>query len=891
MTGPFRNCLADALAQAADAGPDEQAALRQAAEDYDELYAAAAESLSPDEADRSAAAAVMTALEKRAIRAKQVRALSIRARRRVLEGVAGLKTARGYQDVQALGGKGGGPPKDGWVQGGTPPEGGAKAQAARALELLVENKPGLAGGPAASIAGRHLAIRGQFDAGMAAIVEAFESKTGFDSPGRALLDDLGREAFGEQTGDPAARALAQAWGETADRARLMFNAAGGDIGKREDWGLPTFHDPLRVRQVGREAWIEALLPHLNPARMTDRVTGAPFTEKRLRAVMSEIYDTISTGGLNKRPPGEHLGRGMLANQRGEERFFVFKDYDAWKAYQDQFGAGDVFGIMMGHLDEMARDIARMQILGPNPDHQWEWLKRFALREAALEEAAGVKGAAEKGRTYVRTADNMLAHFTGEANVPERAWLAEMGATTRSYLTGASLASAIISDVPSAPVFGAMARAFSGLSKTGDMARLGELIASPQARANARRSGFIIEQATDGLIRGAQDSLRLSTVGTQVDGRGLNAFARRLPAASFRVSGMTGWNAARKRSFRLEFMGALQDRRDMTLAAMAAGDDEDRAFAGLLAARGFSEADWAKIRAAEAWTPTPGASFLRPAEIVASAGEDLGFRVAEMIEMQTRQAVPETTLWTRAKLVGRDQPGTLWGEGRRSWAMFRSFTLTAQHLYAEDLVLRGVRAGQVAGYTVTAATGIFAALTLSGALSIQLRELAKGNDPRDMTKATFWFAAALQGGGLGILGDFFYASQSRAGKSSAMTAFGPAAAAASDLWDFTGGNVGEISAGLDDGETLDEAIAGAHIGRDATRLVGRYAPIASLWWARAAWDRAVIDNLQKLVDPEADEAFRARRRRLEREYGQTQWWPSGETAPARAPDLTTALPVD
>lgn len=877
------------ITEAADAGEISPESAELAQEAYAEALDANAH-LGPDEADRVAAAASLQALEAAAVRAKQLRALSVRTRRGVLAGMAGMKRNRGYAGVNDLGG-GGKPPKDGWVQGGRPPgEGPGKggAIAARSLELLVENKPGLSGAPMASIEGRYRAIRGRFDAMMADLVEQFETKTGFDAPGRARLSSLVREAFGEDTGDQAAKGLAQAWAATSEHARKLFNAAGGGIGKLDGWGLPQAHDPVRLRAAGKPAWIAEILPRLAREKMVDRATGLPFSERRLAAVLSETYDTIVTGGAIDRKPGERLGTGMLANTRGEARFLVFKSADDWMAYQTQFGAGDPFGIMMHHLDEIARDTARMQILGPNPDHQFAWLAAFAEREARLEELGGAVGAREKARVHIRTANAMYDHFTGAANTPEREWLAEMGASVRAFLTGATLGSAIISDVPSSPVFGAYARIFSGLSRTGDMGALVDLIASPAARANARRSGFIIEQSTDGLVHGARDNMRLMTVGAKVDSEGFNAFARRLPSAVMRLQGLSGWTAARKRSFRLEFMGALADKAEKTLADLAGGDTEDQAFGQLLAARGFTEADWGKIRSAAAWEPSPGAKFLRPREIVDAAGEDLGLRIAEMVEMQTRLAVPETTLWTRAKLLGTEKPGTFQGEFRRSWAMFRSFTLTASYLYGEEIFLRGMKTSRPIVNIAASGAGLMGLLTLAGGISIQLRELAKGNDPRDMTTVSFWAAAGMQGGGFGVLGDFFYSSQSRAGKSSAMTGWGPAAAAVSDVYNATIGNVAEVIGGLDQGRDLGDAVGRAHIGRDAAGLLARYSPLNSLWWARAAWDRAVIANLQKLVDPDADAAFAARARRMEQDYNQGQYWAPGDVAPARAPSLAGAI---
>lgn len=114
----------------------------------------------------------------------------------------------------------------------------------------------------------------------------------------------------------------------------------------------------------------------------------------------------------------------------------------------------------------------------------------------------------------------------------------------------------------------------------------------------------------------------------------------------------------------------------------------------------------------------------------------------------------------------------------------------------------------------------------------------------------------------------------------MTAMGAPAGAVSDVWNLTGGNIGDIAAGLMDGEKLGQAVDDAKLGADTARFMGRYSPVSSLWWLRTAWDRVVVDQLQRALDPDAEEAFQRQRRRLEREYGQDQWWREGEALPGR-----------
>ncbi|MFN4288903.1 MAG: hypothetical protein ACK4E3_10465 [Brevundimonas sp.] len=887
----FRRCIDEAL----ERGEIVAEGAAKAREAYDDAIEQMSRTFGPVEGDRRAGQIAMERLEREALERKRQRLLAMRTRRQMLEDIAGLKTQRGYQDVRALGGGDGKPPKDGWHQGGRPPGDGpgrGGAWAARALELKMENKPGLSGAPGASAEGRYRAIRGEFDAMMADLIERFETQFGLNMPGRAQARNIVREAFGEDTGDAVAKAMAKAWGDTAEHARRLYNGAGGHIGKLDGWGMPTSWDSARVRNFGREAWVEQALPGLNRDAMIDRATGLPFTEMRLRAVLGDVWESIATNGASRREAGEHLGKGALANSRADERFLIWRDADTWLKMQEAFGTGDPFEAMMAHLDGMARDIALMEVWGPNPAHAFEWMSRFALREAALEEAAGVTGASARAQRYVQTARTMMEHYNGEASMPYRPGVAGVGQAVRGGLTSVALGSAIVSEIPSGLVFGRMAREFAGLDRNGSLTTMIRMVADPKARATARRSGFIIEQATDGFVRATHDNLRLMTVGDKAE-RGANVFFRRLPVFTLRAQGMTGYVSARKRAHRFEFMGRLHDVRGRTLADLKRGGESDRALARWMEARGFTAKDWDTIRASEVWEPDTGAQFLLPRNV---QDRDLAMRLAEAIELETRFVSPEATLWTRSKLVGSNQPGSVAGEARRSLAMYKSFSVTTGYLYAEEMALQAMARGQSAGSGQRAFAGALAArasgamlwLTLAGAMAIQLRETVKGNDPRPMDDPRFWGAAMMQGGGLGILGDFFYAAEARNGRTAGIVGFGPVGQVTADLYDLTAGNVVETVGNMADGDDLDEAIARARPGRDLSRVMRNYSPLNTLVWARLAWNRGIADNLQRALDPEAEDVFERRARRLRDERGQGQWWPDGANLPERLPDPGNAL---
>lgn len=895
MAGKFLGCISDAIAQ----GLDRETAA-EAREAYEDAFATAASVLGPAEADRQAGQVVLDALERKAIEAKRLRALAVRSRRTLMEGAAAYKSARGYEGVTPLGGGGARPPKDGWVQGGEPPKSGpykAGGVSADFLKEIVDGNGGLTGSAIPSVKGRYQAIMGSFEAKLADLIEAAESATGLPIRGRAVLDNVVREAFGEETGDAAAKVLAKAWGETAEHARKVYNAAGGSIGKLERWGLPQSHDHLAMRAVGRDAWVETVTPALDPARMLDHVTGQPMRPKRLRAVLGEVYDTILTMGAVDRQPGEGLGKGMLAHRRAEARFLVFKDADSWLGYQKAFGRSDPYSAMMRHLDGMAKDSARMQVLGPNPDHQFDWMARFAERETRVEQLGG---AAKEGvlntSGRIKSAREMYRQLVGDIAGPfgSENVAADVGSATRAALSAMQLGSAVVNDVTSNPVFAAQTRAFAGLMGRRDFRAWFDYLRSNETRASSRRTGLIFERTADRHQAAIQRVLRSQTVGGKIV-NGANALARLMPSWINQASFLEVNRGAQRWAFQAEFMGAIADRAEKNLVDMGKGSEAERNFAKILKARGVTLADWDKIRA----TPANSDGFVTPLAVGEAHGDELGWRLAEAIERETRNAVPEPALWAQAQLIHGTDPGTVVGEITRSAAQYRSFTVTQTYFWSQEFALRGFQAGQAAGkagmpwqlQVAMMAAPMLIATTLGGAAAVWLKDIAKGNDPRSLwdhddpeeaRKRAMRFAgmAMTQGGGQGILGDFLSSVEARNGKGAAATAFGPQLGFLSDTWNLTVGNASEALSGED-----------TKAGKETARYLARYSPLSSLWWTRAAWDRAVTDQLQKLVDPDAEKDFRRTARRLERELGQQQWWPEGQALPERAPALQAAVGLE
>jgi hypothetical protein len=66
------------------------------------------------------------------------------------------------------------------------------------------------------------------------------------------------------------------------------------------------------------------------------------------------------------------------------------------------------------------------------------------------------------------------------------------------------------------------------------------------------------------------------------------------------------------------------------------------------------------------------------------------------------------------------------------------------------------------------------------------------------------------------------------------------------------------------------------------------PGRSLWYARLAFERMVEDEIEIMLNKDANARFRCIERRAKKEFDQNYWSRPGRGLPQRAPDLAVAI---
>lgn len=700
---------------------------------------------------------------------------------------------------------------------------------------------------------------------------------------RAGLKNVVRELHGQGTGDAVARELAEGVQAVQERARALYNALGGDIGKLANRGVPHLHHAAKIRAAGFDRWFRELWDNrlIDWHRIENFDTGKPFAvapgarpaEADARRFLEAVYENITTGGWASKEPGMATGGRALYNRRKEHRVLHFTDGDAWMRYNEQFGQANPFEAIVGELSAMARDIALMESFGPNPTAGLEFRTQLMAKQVAGD--AGTAPAFGVGSRTVqdevlrknKKAKVMLRHVSGAANVPHDNVMASFFAGLRNLLTGAQLGGAPASQVTDLVTTRLAAKAV-GMNGGGPLGRAINQVISRMTPEEARAYGYMFDTWFNA---GSAHARFMGDVWSP-------EITSRVTNFVLRANGMSFMTDMQRTGLRLSFSHELGE------MAGRSFDQLDPRLRQFLQSRGLTAAEWDLLRAPDAMFTSPaGAKVITPTWFVEHSSlprleaERLAMKLGGIIEAFTEMGVPTVSTRGRATLMGDAAPGSFSGELLRSGVMYKSYVLSLmfnQIRRVFEMQGNWTRATYVASFTVQ--------MTAMGALAVQLKELARGRDPRPMDRPEFWAAAYLQGGGVGIFGDFFSSTSSRAGGGLGETLAGPVIGAVGDVGRAVNSNLARMADGQD-----------PLIGRDVANLARRYNPLATFQPllpvpTRAAMDRIIWDNLQELLDPEARDQWRRQEQRAQRDFGTQNYWQRGRVLPDRAPDLANAL---
>ncbi|WP_313338507.1 hypothetical protein [Stutzerimonas nitrititolerans] len=671
-------------------------------------------------------------------------------------------------------------------------------------------------------------------------------RIGMDKP----LDGIGKEA----------QQIARIMQKYQETARVDANRAGAFIRKLPGYVVRQSHDPYKLQRAGFKQWRDEILPLLDERTFEAGSDVDGFLLATYNGLVSGVHLKVSTG-----QPNGFKGPRNLAKKVSAERVLHFKDGVAWDQYNKVYGTGSLREAFLGGLDRSGQSTGLMRRLGTNPEGNFE----AALDELQLafkEDPEAMRRFQDDRRGMLKT---RFAEIDGSASIAVNHTGARVAANLRAWQSMAKLGGAVISAVTDLPVAASEMR-YQGKGMLGSM---GTLIGGMLSGKKPAEQREILSSM--GVFF---DSVRGEVVSKFSADDSLGGKMSRAQQLFFKLNGLTWWTDTMRSTAALMMSHHLAYNRALNWEQM--NPDLRRT----LELFDFDAGKWdlvrntgAKLADGREYMTTQGIDDIADADLagyltskgrtvnaaaIGELREELRGSLRSYITDRASYAVIEPDARTRAMMRRGTQPGTVAGELLRFVGQFKAFPVAIlQKSFGRELYGRGYQPG---AYGANPGRELIQAMrggngeklgiaqlmlwtTLFGYGAMATKDLLKGREPRPADDPKTWVAAMLQGGALGLYGDFLFGEANRFGGGLTQSLSGP--------------TLGLIDGGYD-------LFARARDGDDTAAAAVRYTiqntPFANLFYTRAALDYLFLHSLQEALNPGS---LRRMERRIEKENAQ------------------------
>ncbi len=659
----------------------------------------------------------------------------------------------------------------------------------------------------------------------------------------------------------AAVSIARVLNKWQELGRIEANEAGSWIREAKGYIVKQSHDRFKIKAAGEVQWKSDAMRFFDLERMGLTGEAPDF-------ILSKLYTDFAAGVHLKAIPEDEMagfkGPSNLAKKISQTREVFFRDADAWFDYNQMYGSGNVRESFVGGLRQRAMATGLMQVLGSNP----EAMLRTLMTD--LDDLASLRGDVnnrEKLAEFSKpngAADTFLKAVDGRSDIAVNEIWARRGAVARSVETMAKLGGMIFSQLNDIAVFGSEAR-YQGRSFLSGMGEavtgLGRDLKSDERRELLASLGVAVDNIAGEL--GAMGSLQEPGSMTK---------AMRF----FMKLNLSQWWTEKFRA-----SAALGMAHHLALKASQGWHEVGDELQRVMGLYGIGADEWDVIRSSSQ-RHVDGNAYITPEllrsvpqdrleaylaakglpvtdEGILKAQRDMEAKLHTYFTDRTSFAALEPDAKTKAYMLQGLQPGTVPGEFARFMMQFKSFTgAYMQKIMGRELYGRGYEGeGGWRGIAGALRNGngemqglanIILWSTLAGYGSMALKDLAKGRTPRDPMDIKTWQAAMLQGGGMGIWGDFLFGEANRFGGKFTDLIVGPVPAAAGEIVDL-----------------YHKALAGDDVAANSLRVALNHTPFINLFYTRMALDYLVLYRMQEAVNPGY---LRRMERRVEKDNAQT-----------------------
>ena len=641
--------------------------------------------------------------------------------------------------------------------------------------------------------------------------------------------------------------LAKIMSDFSESVRKKLNNLGANIDKLPGWIVRQTHDPMQIRNAadvlklkdnknvaeytgGVDRNFNAWKEYIKPKLAERTFDGVDNKDEFLAFVWNSL---VKNNHVLTEGSSGVFGSKDVTTKLAAKRVLHFNTSDDWFDYNSKFGSGNLRESFFFGLNNAGRNIGMITTLGTKPKQNFQLIKSSIAKQ--LTKQNKLKYIDEIGKNEGKY-DYQFAEIDGSVNTIGNFSAAKWSAITRSILSMAKLGGAVVSAMADIHLY-AKELSYQGRTYLGGVAEamgnLAKIKNTAKKREIAEQLGFM----ADNLI---YDLAARYSVGDN-----LSRNFTKIQRIFFKLNLLNWWTNTLKEGAMLGMSNFVAKQRNIAFTKL------EPQFKRLISHFGIDEKLWNTIRKLDVEKADDGKEFFSVRNIDNLSKEQildlmnmkkatqrqidlyrdtLKAKVSGMFLDRSSYAVIEPDARTRAFMKQGLMAGTGMGEAMRFFFQFKAFPMAIlQKAFGREMsfIKEGQYAKGVFGMAnLVVGAGIF------GYIAMTAKDLLKGKSPKDPTKLDTFYAAMLQGGGLGIYGDFLF-SKTRTGSEIMATAAGPFATEAFNaLQAIKYGIRGEKDPAL----------------RQAYKSVVGNTPFLNLFYAKTAFDYAIGYQIMETLSP-------------------------------------------
>ena len=649
--------------------------------------------------------------------------------------------------------------------------------------------------------------------------------------------ELKKAMKGENVEVGMVKEIAQILKNSQAEWRQRLNDLGANIGELDDWITKTTHNTEKMgnasklsKIVGdnRIAWREYIRGRLDLPRTFAGVTDPMKIDEILDGIYDSLManDHLKHGGTNS-----IYGSRNIGNRLNASRVLHFKDAEARHEYDRMFGEPSLKESVLENLSNSSRNIALMQELGVNPQATFEKVLALLRKKYKSENPELVRN------LNFENFKNEFAEIDGSINGVGNTTLAKVGMTIRALQSMGKLGFAAVTSI------GDLAQYMSTSNFQGRGFLSGFREAINSLFKTQDQAAMSVLSVTSNSVAG---SFQANKYGASMDTWGTMG---KLQNMFFKYNSLNRWISSLKSGMTVglaHHYGMLADTKFLDLSARERN---------LITLYGIDEGKWNMLRSIKTldvetrrYLTAEGVNEISDNAIKSYVGrkisqreirnfkKDLEMTWRNVLVDQAMHGTPEPDAAVRAFMNQGQKKGTGAGEGLRFIGQFKSFPMTIwKKIIGRERKSYGKEVLEETPFArVTGLTSLMLLSTVFGYIAMSAKDILRGRSPRDPEKTDVLLQALIQGGGLGIYGDFIVGElQNEYGGGTFDSLLGPTA--------------GDITKMVSMVKSIMEGDA-LKTGKKFQQFAEGNIPFLNMYYSKAAYDYIIGYQIKEFLDP-------------------------------------------